>query len=112
MSEEWTPDITPTSKSNIKRWLVASVIGSATIVVILLLSPFVLPKADPYGWLRGVLDRVLFTIVGNMLFSGGLLFLDYVTPGETLEEINKDPIASAIVCAAYVYGLVTILTSV
>jgi hypothetical protein len=92
----------------IRQWLIASTIGGLGVVGLLLSSPLVLPD-DPTALLRYVIIRVIAVLIGLIALSGGMLFVDFITPDDWMDGIGKDHTASAILMSAVVLVIGAIL---
>ncbi|MGO9567270.1 MAG: DUF350 domain-containing protein [Desulfomonilaceae bacterium] len=92
----------------IRQWLIASTIGSLGVVGLLLGSPVVLPD-DPTALLRYVIIRLIAVLIGLIALSGGMLFVDFITPDDWMDGIGKDHTASAILMSAVVLVIGAIL---
>jgi hypothetical protein len=92
----------------IRQWLIASTVGGLGVVGLLLSSPLVLP-GDPTALLRYVIIRVIAVLIGLTALSGGMLFVDFITPDDWMDGIGKDHTASAILMSAVVLVIGAIL---
>jgi hypothetical protein len=99
----------PTMKGEIKRWLISSFIGSAVMLGLLFLSPYVLPEEDPLGMVRGVVGRSITAVFSLVILTGGLLFLDRVTPKDYLAKIEDDALACAVLACGFLYSFVSLM---
>jgi hypothetical protein len=91
-----------------KQWLIASTIGGVGVVGLLLSSPLVMPD-DPTALLRYVVIRAIAVLIGLVALSGGMLFVDFITPDDWMDGIGKDHMASAILMSAVVLVIGAIL---
>jgi hypothetical protein len=92
----------------IRQWLIASTFGGLGVVGLLLGSTLVLPD-DPTALLRYVIIRVIAVLIGLIALSGGMLFVDFITPDDWMDGIGKDHVASAILMSAVVLVIGAIL---
>lgn len=90
------------------HWLVASSLGAAALAFIILTADVVLPD-DPDLLVRYLLVRFAAAITGFIALSGGMLFIDFITPDDWMAKIGKNEIASALVMSAVVLVLGAIL---
>ncbi|MGB6065221.1 MAG: DUF350 domain-containing protein [Desulfomonilaceae bacterium] len=92
----------------IKQWIIASTAGGLGIAALLLVSPWVLPD-DPTALLRYVIIRAIAVLMGMIALTGGMLFVDFITPDDWMDGIGKDHTASAILMSAVVLVIGAIL---
>ncbi len=92
----------------IKQWIIASTAGVLGIAALLFVSPWVLPD-DPAALLRYVIIRVIAVLIGMIALTGGMLFVDFITPDDWMDGIGKDHTASAILMSAVVLVIGAIL---
>jgi hypothetical protein len=71
-------------------------------------SPTIIPD-DPDALFRYVLIRVTAVLIGMISLSGGMLFVNFITPGDWMEGIGKNQMASAILMSAVVLVIGAIL---
>ncbi|HMK35314.1 MAG TPA: DUF350 domain-containing protein [Desulfomonilaceae bacterium] len=91
-----------------KQWLIASTVGCTAIAGVLWFSPWITPE-DPSSLLRYVMIRVTAVLIGLISLSGGMLFVNFITPDDWMDEIGKDQVASAILMSAVVLVIGAIL---
>jgi hypothetical protein len=92
----------------LKQWLIASSIGGAGLLGLLGAGPWVMPD-DPDALLRYTVLRIAAVLIGLIALSGGMLFINFITPDDWMDGIGKDQIASAILMSAVVLVLGAIL---
>jgi hypothetical protein len=88
--------------------LIASAIGSSGIALLLFLSRSITPE-DPDVLLRYLAVRLTAVLLGLITLSGGMLFINFITPDDWMEGIGKDSIASAILMCGVVLVIGAIL---
>jgi len=93
----------------IRSWMIGSSLCAVIVGLLLLLSPFVMPASDPWGLYRYFVNRVAAAAWGIVAVTGGVLFFDYVTPGNWLEKIEEGNTACAIVIVGVVITLGLVL---
>jgi hypothetical protein len=91
-----------------RQWFIASTLGCAGIAGLLWFSPGIIP-GDPNALARYVLIRVTAVLIGMISLSGGMLFVNFITPDDWMEGIGKDQMASAILMSAVVLVIGAIL---
>lgn len=91
-----------------RQWLIASAIGCTGIASLLWFSPRIIPD-DPDALFRYVLIRVTAVLIGMVSLSGGMLFVNFITPDDWMEGIGKNQMASAILMSAVVLVIGAIL---
>lgn len=92
----------------LRHWLIASSIGCTSISGLLWVSQWIMAD-DPYALVRYVLIRVTAVLIGLIALSGGMLFVNFITPDDWMEGIGKNHLASAILMSAVVLVLGAIL---
>ena len=93
----------------IKEWLYASAIGLGVIAILTLLSlPFAMDN-DPYQSIRYLLVTPAKAIMAVIIVTGGILFIDFCTPGDFLYEASQGNLACAILSGCIVIGLCLLL---
>jgi hypothetical protein len=91
-----------------KQWLIASTAGCAAIIGLLWSSPWIIPD-DPNALARYMLIRVTAVLIGLISLSGGMLFVNFITPDDWMDGIGKDQMASAVLMSAVVLVIGAIL---
>jgi drug/metabolite transporter (DMT)-like permease len=91
-----------------KKWAVASVLASTAVAGLLGCSHWAMPQ-DPTGLIRYVVIRLTAVLIGMITLSGGMLFIDFITPDDWMDGIGKDPTSSAIVMSAVILTIGAIL---
>ncbi|MBI5248427.1 MAG: hypothetical protein HY912_02935 [Desulfomonile tiedjei] len=94
--------------SEIKQWAVASMLASTAVAGLLACSNWIMPH-DPLSLLRYVVIRLTAVLIGLITLTGGMLFVDFITPDDWMDGIGKDPTSSAIVMSAVVLVIGAIL---
>ncbi len=94
--------------SEMRQWLIASTVGGLGVLGLLMASPLVLPY-DPTALLRYVVIRVIAVLIGLIALTGGMLFVDFITPDDWMDGLGKDHTASAILMSAVVLVIGAIL---
>jgi len=84
-------------KQLLRSWLLGSLFCGGVILILLVVSPFVMPVTDSWGLYRYFVNRVAAAAWGIMAITGAVLFFDYVTPGNWFEKIEEGNVACAIV---------------
>jgi hypothetical protein len=93
----------------IRAWTIGSSFSAVVVAALLLVSPFVMPPSDPLGLYRYFVNRVAAAVWGIVAVTGGVLFFDYVTPGNWLEKIEEGNTACAIVTVGVIAALGLVL---
>jgi hypothetical protein len=83
-------------------------LGAAGIAALVLAGAYVFPD-DPGTLLRYAVLRLTGALIGILTLSAGMLFVDYITPHNWMENIAHNETACAIVIAAVVLVLGAIL---
>ena len=91
-----------------KHWAIASVLAVASVTSLLACSEWVMPH-DPLALLRYVVIRLTAVLIGLITLSGGMLFVNFITPDDWMDGIGKDPTSSAILMSAVVLVIGAIL---
>jgi hypothetical protein len=91
-----------------KHWVIASVMASTAVAALLACSNWIMPH-DPLALLRYVVIRLTAVLIGMITLSGGMIFVDFMTPDDWMAGIGKDPTSSAIVMSAVVLVIGAIL---
>jgi hypothetical protein len=91
-----------------KQWLIASAIGCVGIFGLLWCSSWIIPD-DPSALLRYVFIRLTAVLIGLISLSGGMLFVNFITPDDWMDGIGKNQMASAILMSAVVLVIGAIL---
>ncbi len=91
-----------------KQWLIASAVGCTGIATLLGFSPWIIPE-DPNALARYALIRVTAVLIGLISLSGGMLFVNFITPDDWMDGIGKNQMASAILMSAVVLVIGAIL---
>ncbi|AFM25975.1 DUF350 domain-containing protein [Desulfomonile tiedjei] len=91
-----------------KQWAIASVLSALAVSGLLWSGAWVMPE-DPSGLLRYTLIRLTAVLIGMITLTGGMLFVDFITPDDWMEGIGKDPTSSAILMSAVVLVIGAIL---
>jgi hypothetical protein len=91
-----------------RKWAIASVLASIAVAGLLSCSNWVMPH-DPSALLRYVVIRLTAVLIGMITLSGGMLFMDFITPDDWMAGIGKDPTSSAVVMSAVVLVIGAIL---
>ena len=92
----------------IKHWLMASSIGCMAIAAIMWTAYWMIID-DPCSLLRYMAIRLTGAITGLITLSGGMLFIDFITPDNWMENIGKNEMASAILMSSVVLVIGAIL---
>ena len=91
-----------------KQWAIVSIFASMAVAGLLVCSNWITPH-DPLSLLRYVIIRLTAVLIGMITLSGGMLFVDFITPDDWMAGIGKDPTSSAIVMSAVVLVIGAIL---
>jgi hypothetical protein len=91
-----------------RQWLIASTVGCTGVASLLWCSPWIIPD-DPNVLARYVLIRVTAVLIGLISLSGGMLFVNFITPDDWMDGIGKNQMASAILMSAVVLVIGAIL---
>ncbi len=86
------------------RWLVALLFSTAAAMLLALASlwsPLIMEN-DPYGLLRYMLLRLTAVALATPALIGLMLAVDFVTPGDWMHEIGRDPKACSYIMAAVI----------
>ena len=96
--------------SQIVSWVRVS-IGSIILVVIMIyISPIVLPTEDPWALYRVVLLRTTSFLMGLTLLTGGILFVASVLPPGIIKKVEDAPYGPTIIIATIVAALAYLIT--
>ncbi len=91
-----------------KKWLLASTAGTGLLVAAMGAAQWVLPD-DPGQLSRYALIKLVGVITGVITLSGGMLFIDYITPDDWMDLIGKNETASSLVMCAVILALSAIV---
>jgi hypothetical protein len=91
-----------------KQWGIASGLSALAVSGLLWSGTWIMPE-DPSGLLRYTLIRLTAVLIGMITLTGGMLFVDFITPDDWMEGIGKDPTSSAILMSAVVLVIGAIL---
>jgi hypothetical protein len=91
-----------------KHWAIASVLSAFAVSGLLWSGTWIMPE-DPSGLLRYTVIRLTAVLMGMITLTGGMLFVDFITPDNWMEGIGKDPTSSAILMSAVVLVIGAIL---
>jgi hypothetical protein len=113
---------TETLAAEVRKWLYASAVGVIAILVLVALMIsvnalfFYVISAYPFvGWTEifKAANYLLVTpakaILAIIIVTGGILFIDFCTPGEFLEQASEGNLACAILSGCIVIGLCLLL---
>jgi hypothetical protein len=95
-------------KREFAHWALVSFIGASVIAALVIISREIMCD-DPDALLRYLLLRITAVLTGLISLSGGMLFLDFITPDDWMAGIGKDKFASAILMSAVVLVIGAIL---
>lgn len=86
------------------KWGITSLfsMAAATILTLLSLQSPLIMESDPYGLLRYMLLRLTAVALATPALIGLMLAVDFVTPGDWMDEIAQDPKACSYIMAAVV----------
>jgi len=103
-------DITdPILRGELRSWITSSLVGALLIGALLWLSTFILPEDDHLGMVRGVVSKSISALFSIVIINGALLFLERVFPGEYFVQIEKDPVACAVLAVGYLYAFTNLV---
>ncbi len=91
-----------------KQWTIASLLAGTMITGLLACSDWIMPH-DPLALLRYVVIRLTAVLIGMITLSGGMLFVNFITPDDWMDGIGKDPTASAMLMSAIVLVIGAVL---
>lgn len=90
------------------NFFAASILGVFVVMVCLYLSPIFMGE-DSWSLYRYLTIRLASFSLALLLLTSGVMFWDFVTPGNTLEAIHKAPYGPVIVISVVVFALGLIL---
>lgn len=84
-------------------WILIMALLGGFVSLGIFYQPVIMTTSDPSGFARGLIIGPTRALLGILLLTLGLRFIDFVTPGDWLEGIADDPHSSAIVVGVILY---------
>jgi hypothetical protein len=93
------------------RWVQSSIGAVLLVIIATYLLTYLFPESDPYGGIRYVLIKVVSICVGIVGITGGILFVDSVTKGDWLSQVETVPYGPVALLVAFILAIAWIIVS-